>query len=61
MLPLYTNYFTTSSQMGELVVLIMRELIMISIIIMGQLFKIANACTWSKLFFFKACMKEDVV
>ena len=28
---------------------------------MGWLFEIANVCRWSKIFFFKACMKENFV
>ena len=40
---------------------LMRELVMISIIIMGWSFKLANVCRWSKIFLFKVCMKEDVV
>ena len=40
---------------------LMKELMMISIIIIGYLFKLANVCRWSKIILFKACMKEGLV
>ena len=39
----------------------MGELMLILIIIMGQLLEIANVCRWSKMFFFKRSMEEEVV
>ena len=39
----------------------LRELMLISIIIMAQLFKLVNVCRSSEMLLFKACMEEGVV